>query len=70
MRPRAMIHFTIGTRRLIKRAGKNAGKSLLGIKPVLQTDVVDLLIGRTQFIRRQIQLALTDVAAKALPFVL
>ena len=70
MRPWAMMDFAIGTRRLVKRAGENTGKGLLGIKPVLQADVIDLLIGRTQFIRRQIQLTLADVAPKALPFML
>ena len=70
MCPWTVMDFTVGTRRLVKRAGENACKGLLGIKPVLQADVIDLLIGRAQFIRRQIQLTLADVAPKALPFML
>ena len=70
MRLRTMILFAVGTRRLMKRAGKNAGKGLLGIKPILQTNVINLLIGRTQLICRQMKLPVANVTPQTFPFML
>jgi len=43
MRP-AVVILAIRARRLVEGAGKDAGKGLLGIKAVAQTNVVDLFV--------------------------
>jgi membrane protease subunit (stomatin/prohibitin family) len=63
----AVIFFTVGTRRLIKRAGEDAGKGLLRVKAVFQANIVDPLIGIAQIAGRQQQLTLADIAPQTLP---
>ncbi|GEM_PF-4127910 len=66
----AVILFAVGSRRLVKGAGKNAREGLLGIKTILNADIKHLLIGITQLLGRQPQLALADIAPQTLAFVL
>ena len=66
----AVIFFTVGARRLVKRTGEDAGKSLLRVKAVFQANIVNPLIGIAQIARRQQQLTLADIAPQTLPFVL
>lgn len=43
-----VVLFAVGARRLIEGPGKDAGKSLLRIKAILEADIVDPLIGVAQ----------------------
>ncbi len=65
-----VILFTVGTRRLMKGAGENAGKRLLRIKAVFQANIINPLIGIAQIARRQPQFTFADIAPQTLPFVL
>ncbi|VTN14808.1 Uncharacterised protein [Raoultella terrigena] len=65
-----MVFFAVGARRLVKRPGKDAGKSLLRIKAIFQADIVNPLVGIAQVARRQPQLTLTNIAPQTLPFIL
>lgn len=66
----AVVFFTVGARRQVKRAGEDTGKGLLRVKTVFQANIVDPLIGIAQIARRQQQLTLADIAPQTLPFVL
>lgn len=65
-----VVLFAVGARRLIEGPGKDAGKSLLRIKAILEADIVDPLIGVAQIAGGQQQLPFANIAPQALPFVL
>ena len=64
-----VVLFAVGARRLIEGPGKDAGKSLLRIKAILEADIVDPLIGVAQIAGGQ-QQPFANIAPRALPFVL
>ncbi len=65
-----VVLFAVGARRLIEGPGKDAGKSLLRIKAILEADIVDPLIGVAQIAGGQQQLPFANIAPQALPLAL
>ena len=64
-----VIFFAVRTRRLVERTREDAGKRLLRIKPVAQTDVVHPLVRFTQILRRQQQFTLANKTPQPLALV-
>jgi hypothetical protein len=61
-----VILFAVGTRRLMKGAGENAGKRLLN-QSRISGNIVNPLIGIAQIARRQPQFTFADIAPQTLP---